>query len=110
MTGREEILGFIGNFRGSEDVFLNGCCYWFAHILKARFGGRILYDPIDGHFVCRIGGKCYDVTGETEPACGEGRLIDWETYGTKEPRHHERILHDCVLKDGLPSGMDGGER
>ena len=33
---KAEILGFIQNFKGSKDVFLNGCCYWFAFILVWR--------------------------------------------------------------------------
>ena len=37
MAEREIILDFIDRFKGSEEVFLHGCCYWFAHILNDRF-------------------------------------------------------------------------
>lgn len=55
----KEVLDFIANFKGSEDVFLHGCCYWFAHILEERFNDRgymvdIFHDPIEGHFIARF--------------------------------------------------------
>lgn len=51
---KETVLGFIKHFKGSEDVFLYGCCYWFAFILQERFGGTMMYEPIENHFVQEI--------------------------------------------------------
>ena len=90
----EIVLRFISNFRGAEDVFLNGCCFWFAYILQARFCGTIFYDPVRNHFVCRIGERFYDISGETH--CEEYR--DWERYVLTDCKEYLRIKRDCIDK------------
>lgn len=96
MTGvsHEIIMRFISNFHGAEDVFLNGCCYWFALILQARFGGTIFYDPIRNHFVCRIGERFYDVSGETHSE----EYCNWEMFSLVDYREYQRIIRDCIDK------------
>ena len=85
---------FISEFHGdSVEVFTQRCCYWFAYILAERFGGRIKYDPINGHFATQVGGSIYDIQGEIE----DPRMwIDWETYN--DELHKSRITRDCVNK------------
>ena len=64
----ERVLRFISLFKGAEDPFLHGCCYWFAAILEARFKGSVLYASPPGHFVCQILNRLYDVTGDVTEA------------------------------------------
>lgn len=86
---------FISRFNASPDVrkvFLNGCCYWFAYILMARFpGAELMYDQIENHFGARIGTYVYDITGDVT------FLYDWESWGNiDDPPLKERIRRDCI--------------
>ena len=98
----KEILGFIRNFHGSEEVFLNGCCYWFATILLDRFRGEgsIQYNPIDNHFSWKYDGIYYDVSGQCDKDSkeNEGKWFLWEYYRHKFPFESFRIELDCILK------------
>jgi hypothetical protein len=51
-----------------EDYFTRGMCYWFAYILKVRFGGEfvtsIVYYPVGRHFACKIDDRFFDITGD----------------------------------------------
>lgn len=65
----DKVLNFIKRFKGSEETFTSGCCYWFARILFERFNNEnyycdIMYDYIDNHFGCKIDDRVYDVTGD----------------------------------------------
>lgn len=72
--------------------------YFFALILKSVFSGRIMYDPIEQHFLLNADGGYYDWSGRRdyseEYASG---FIDWEIYHRKDPAHWGRIVRDCVL-------------
>ncbi len=99
------IENFIAKFHGTEDAFLNGCCFWFAKILSIRFpGGQIVYDFLTGHFLYRYCGALWDVTGEApreglhEDCSG---LIFWDGYEEIDPVHYSRILRQCVLFDEM---------
>ena len=93
LTTSEDVLDFINGFyehdRGCviHDTFTNGYCYYFAIILRERFGGRILYAPIPGHFVTEINQMAFDVTGEVT---GQYELI--EHYDEKS------VIEGCILK------------
>lgn len=87
-----EVLYFIRKFRGAEDTFLNGCCYWFAEILERRFHGRKMYNPIENHFACDIEGKLFDVTGEIDPTGFE----DWGLFMGKDELLTKRLVRDCI--------------
>ena len=96
----KEILEFIQRFKspdekGFEYGFQNGDCYWFAFILKGRFGGQIKYLPISCHFICKIGKEYYDITGclssLREP------VLDWNSYKKEDESHWNRIYKDCIL-------------
>lgn len=89
-----EILDFIRRRFPTDCHWLDGNCYYFAVILKARFpDGKIFYDAINGHFVFLIIGKYYDWTGEIEP---DGELIEWQRLGNYDRLWKERIIRDCV--------------
>lgn len=90
------ILHFISQFAAARETFLGGCCYWFAVILRERFEAEIYYDPIENHFVGKIGRQFYDVTG-TLP--DNGRYIPWETYKDTDEAHYNRLVRDCINKE-----------
>ena len=93
------IIDFIEWFRKPDtiEVFTNGMCYWFAKILELRFGGEILYATSYGHFVCRIDGRLYDVTGDVSNQYVEG-LISWNDMPEYDELLYERLVRDCVRK------------
>ena len=89
-----EVLEFIRRFKTYDDVgileetFSRGYCYYFAVILQERFGGEILYDPIEGHFVTRIVDEdwrvhLYDITGDVTMKYDWGKLLT-KTYWMKQ--------------------------
>lgn len=95
----EKVLDFILNFRRASNeksavkVFNEGCCYWFAVILKHRFFplARIYYSPVDNHFVAKIGRRTYDITGEVT---SKYKVVPWLTY--PDELHRERLKADCI--------------
>ena len=94
---KEEVLRFISLFK-KDEKFLNGLCYWFSYILKTRFpNGIICYDPIGGHFYCVIEDAAYDVSGEVELP---PKAIIWDTYKFVDDAHYQRIVRQCILKEG----------
>lgn len=101
MTTRKEILKFISNFEDGKDMFLHGCCYWFAKILHSRFlyDGKveIMYNRIDNHFAALINGRLYDASGEI-PKDG---FIPWADMMNEDVYEWERIIHNCIRFDEL---------
>ena len=96
-TSENEILGFIARFHQIphsriDEVFTSGCCYWFAAILAKRFPeSEIIYDPVMNHFMTRIGGELYDITGRV---CPVTPVIPWDSY--PDPLERERIVQQCI--------------
>lgn len=96
------VLNFIDNFKGEypsilEKIFTQGCCYWFALILKERFkkyNPKICFDTIESHFACKIDDRYYDITGEINNISS---FVDWETY--PDETHKKRIIRYCVNKE-----------
>lgn len=99
-----EVLCFINRFKQSnpsamEEAFTRGNCYWFAFILKKRFpDGELVYDPVDGHFACRIGDHIYDITGEVDPV----GFMPWVLYCKREYSDARRIRKQCIRLEVLP--------
>lgn len=99
-TKKESVLNFIHKFTEHDrhgdvsDLFLNGCCYWFAQILRDRFHGVIVYDPVRNHFATQIAARFYDITGEVGTAY---EFIPWSMY--EDTTHKERLLRQCVNFD-----------
>ena len=89
-----EIFDFIHRRFPTDCRWLDGNCYYFAVILKARFPeGNIFYDVTYGHFVFGHDGRYYDWTGEIEP---QGYLVDWELFEAYDALVYQRVLRDCV--------------
>lgn len=90
-----DIIRWISNFKDAKKTFTEGCCYWFAYILQQRYGGEIWYDNIIGHFVCKIEGTYYDVTGVYEPENIDW-LESWSSIQQTEPERAQRITKHCI--------------
>lgn len=95
---KEMVLSFIRRFQEHDrngdvsDLFLNGCCYWFAKILCDRFeGGVIVYDPVRNHFAAQIAARFYDITGEIVSGYS---FIPWLMY--EDPVHKQRLVKQCI--------------
>lgn len=81
-------------------AFIEGCCYWFAYILKERFApnARIICLPQEGHFVTKIGEKYYDITGNVTKRYQKSQKDDWEEYQRYNSSRAQKIAKNCVLK------------
>lgn len=93
-----KVYSFINKFTDShnladvEYIFTNGCCYWFAYILHARFpGSTIMYNALDNHFATLIDGVLYDITGEIQ---NNSKWIPWDDYS--DTTHKNRITEYCI--------------
>ena len=90
----DEVLEFISRRWKKDSNFIDGNCYWFAHILCTRFPYlRMYYLPIEGHFVAGTPSRYYDWTGlnsskEKPVVFDEIKVIDSSWYN--------RIVRDCV--------------
>lgn len=97
---KQTIIDFIRHFKDAEKTFLDGCCYWFCYILSARFGGSTFYEPVEGHFVQKIGDAFFDVRGDVTELYKDCRcMVCWDTYELVDPTHYRHIVRDCVLKE-----------
>ena len=77
--------------------WLNGNCYYFAAILKARFPeGIIYYDVIDGHFVFGYEGKKYDWRGLVSEE-GEHYYVKWDEFHNYDRLQKFRIMENCIM-------------
>ena len=99
---KQDPLAFIKHFQndGTIDVFMNGCCYWFAFILYSRFigaGAEIWYNEVTGHFATKICEKLYDIRGEIDST--EDGWIAFDEYRVEEPAYTRVLARDCILKD-----------
>ena len=106
-TKQDIILDFIKQFRdlGAENCFSNGMCYHFMCILRKRFGPFCttpMYDEVMNHFATKIDGRIYDITGDITDD-SKYKWERWITVQSRDWRHTERILRDCV--DKVPSNI-----
>ena len=98
----EEVIHFIDNFKRQkksdvEFVFTNGDCYWFSVILIQRFGGEAYYLRVRNHFITKIDGRYYDITGEITDFDEEP--VSWTYMQETEPKWAERIYYCALLQD-----------
>lgn len=94
----DEIVEFIKHFEGAEDVFLHGCCYWFAKILDERFilaDPKIMHEPVEGHFVTDIGGRLYDVRGDVTDMYKDKPLDNMYDMHKTDFKQYMRLMRDC---------------
>ena len=94
----EQILEFIKRRFPNDSHWMDGNCFYFAQILKARFHGDVVYDPIDGHFLFLASdNQLYDWTGRRIYTNEERRkMFLWKDCPLKDPLHHDHIYRDCV--------------
>ena len=102
MIDHEKILDFISRFHGSEDVFLHGCCYWFAWILENRFLlvgfpniPAIYYEPVEGHFVTKIENRFYDVRGDVSDLYRGKPMYNMDEMESNDPKMFANLMRDC---------------
>lgn len=96
---KQTILRFIEQFKDGTEMFTCGLCYWFAFILQERFGGNMMYEPIENHFVQDIGGRLYDVRGDVTDQYSTGRLMFWADMEAYDSSLYRRLIRDCVRKE-----------
>lgn len=95
------VLDFIAHFKGSEEVFLHGCCYWFAKILYERFeleedfSVDIMYEPVEGHFLAKIRHRFYDVRGDVTEQYRGKPMYDLYTMMREDIKMYRHLMRDC---------------
>ena len=94
---KNEVLNFIKYFKDGKEMFLYGRCYWFAVILKERFGEQygatIMYDPVMNHWATYITGiGLFDASGEIS----DKGFVIWCTYKMQDKLHTERLIAQCI--------------
>ena len=100
-TIHDQVIHFIDRFtdHGKRqeviECFTQGCCFWFAFNLHFRFkyDSEIVYDPIAGHFGCRIAGRVYDITGD---ATDGHKWEEWGELFQTEPNRARNIRINCI--------------
>ena len=97
----DKIEEFIKRRFPKDCDWLNGNCYFFAVILHDRFAdyddGFIVYEPIDGHFMFKYGGKYYDWSGVRELTQEQKEaIIYWVEYRRMDEAHYSHIVRDCI--------------
>ena len=92
---KDTVLEFIQRRFGDTDAnWCTGNCYYFSIILKDRFPkGKIMYDPIDNHFLFKYRGKVYDHTGLPKI---EDELIPWDEYEAYDELDYKRVIKYCL--------------
>lgn len=98
MNKTKEVLAFIKLFRDMHpeelcDTFLHGFCYYFAVMLKNRFGGEIYYNPDQVHFATLINGHFFDIRGMITDG---SYWYDWKVY--QSTNDCSKIVRNCILK------------
>lgn len=92
---KNEILDFIKRRWNKDANWLDGNCYWFAYILKARFPIlEIYYLPASGHFICGYNNEYYDWTGMLKIQETPILLSDIQHYDSS---WYNRIIKDCMM-------------
>lgn len=90
----EDVLEFLEKRFKEDCSWTSGNCFYMALILKYRFpGGRIQYEPVDGHFVFFLNGRQYDYTG----VVSYPDALDWEELETLDNTWAKRIVRDCMM-------------
>lgn len=89
-----EVLEFIKRRFQKDCDWINGNCFWFAHILTTRFPYlQIYYMPIRGHFVAGHWGIFYDYNGIVKP---KEVIYSLEEIRSSDTAWYERIVRDCI--------------
>lgn len=95
---KTEVTNFIHRRFQDNCKWMDGNCYWFAHILCARFSFlSMYYCPVEGHFVAGAFGTYFDWLGEVKEDRHEilkhvTLLADIEKI---DPPYYARLMRDC---------------
>lgn len=90
-----EVIEFIRRRFPQDCNWLNGNCYWFAAILKARFPFlKIFYMPVSGHYVAGALNTYFDWTGKVAPS---EPVIPFDTIKKDDREWYSRLIRDCVI-------------
>ena len=97
MNKNNEVIEFIERRFGNHDQsWQNGNCYYFAVILKTRFPeGKIVYDPVDNHFLFKYKNKLYDSNGIDKRSMK--KVQDWDTYKEFDALDYYYVIKDCII-------------
>lgn len=90
-----KVIDFIHRRFPVDNKWLNGNCFYFAAILKARFPkGQIFYDVIRGHFIFKYNNEFYDYSGLAQYE----KPILWEDIlnGKYDNEVKDRIIKGCI--------------
>lgn len=98
-----------GKNRGTIETFTQGCCFWFAFVLRERFydpndrnqNVDIMYDQIANHFGCRIDGAVYDITGDVT------EKYNWQTWVSL--MNEDELLAEHIIRDCIDFQLSGGD-
>ena len=102
----KQVTDFISHFSAGRTLFLNGACLWFCYILISRFTEdyhfRILYDPIQGHFITHLYNaqysRYYDVRGDVTAIYRHFKLLqDLDVIRREDRAWYDRLERDCFL-------------
>ena len=93
----EKIIEFIKRRFPEDCDWTSGNCYFFALILQKVFGGEIVYEQIEGHFLLKIGKRYYDWTGNVSDKYRDFKdsmvLFDYRF----DEALKQRLIRDCIL-------------
>lgn len=99
----EEIMRFINKFKygfnksALEVAFTQGNCYHFSLILNSLYEGEIYYDQVICHFMFKVDGEFYDITGKI-PIDNIENATNWESLKSDDKLHCKHIKRDCIYK------------
>ena len=89
--------------------FRDDCSYWFAFILFKRFETLaekpvIEYSQASNHFVTKINGKLYDITGDVTNIFNQPhqQTTTWNYFQLSEPALAEKIVASYINKTKRP--------
>jgi len=97
----KEVKDFIDRRFKIDCQWMGGNCYYFSLILADRFkvySPCVYYDPIDGHFLCGIGNRFYDFTGEHKYDKSDvEKFYKWDELKELDCTWYSRIVRDVLL-------------
>lgn len=90
------VVEFIKRRFLNDSHWVDGNCFYFAVILKARFPeGIIYYDVVMGHFIFKYNGEFFDWNGKFIPDMRY--IVEWEKFDEYDSLQKESIIKGCIL-------------
>ena len=66
-------------------------------ISKRKGHAEIVLAVVENHFVARIKGRLYDVTGDVTEEYKNSVLVAWDQMDKYDSLQKERIVRDCIV-------------